>query len=468
MKYKPKWLLEAQKEGKHPFFITIPIIKDYHRQNTTTIVGLGTRFERSRTGHRMNPQFIQKMKTTVQGKPLLVNHDPNQVAGNVTDVKPSAEDEFIPLSELLTPHENPIVDAPRAKVEHWLENNVQLGYSVGGIIEDFKITKEDTGQFTHDVLDGEVMEMSITPIPAVKSSDGTIRVANTACPDGICGQIVQQIINGPALPIMESVKLKQETTKNGTVPLHQSTGYVLNEEAFNHAVALINEGQVDLETPWNRGIYVWRENKGQFRDLCLGVDPTGGDMDEVRYPVGMEGTVYKSAIIQVASEAPWDSRIYEAAEHLLLLVLELDADNGLMEENTMTELEQLQNDLKDLTGIVKQQSEVITEMVKEKESKEKAAEEARVKQEAEAHEEELVKTITQAATEAAGAIIDEKLKGLMKDRTGVKQTSTTEEGEHIKREENLAQNLRDPVNYPAVVAGKVVQGVTPREAFQVN
>lgn len=206
MKSKIQWVQQALNEGKHPFFIQIPITNTFHRydntikQDVTTIVGLGSKVEKSRTGHLMSQHFINKMKQRVSDNnnplPLLINHDPNQIAGTVKELRQSSTDEFVPISQLLTPHPNPIVDAPRAKIEHWIQNNVPLGYSIGGVINKFNITKEGT----YDVQDGDLIEMTVTEMPALKSSDGSIQPVGAICKDGVCGQMVQQIISGPYMP----------------------------------------------------------------------------------------------------------------------------------------------------------------------------------------------------------------------------------------------------------------------------
>jgi len=53
--------------------------------------------------------------------------------------------------------------------------------SIGGITEKFELTKapETTQGFTIEVQDAELVEWSVTPLNAVKSSDGSIAVSES-------------------------------------------------------------------------------------------------------------------------------------------------------------------------------------------------------------------------------------------------------------------------------------------------
>ena len=79
----------------------------------------------------------------------------------------------------------------------------------------------------------------------------------------------------------------------------------------------------------------------------------------------------------------------------------------------------------------------------EKAAKIKEAEDLRLKQEADAKEAELVKTLAEAAGEVLVEQMTEFTKGLMKNREGVTQNSTvpTIEGEQIKQESEKIDEL---------------------------
>ena len=58
VEYQPAWVTQALKEGKKPFFVQMPL-NTYHRQGVTSILGLGTAVERSRTGHKMSSRLCR-------------------------------------------------------------------------------------------------------------------------------------------------------------------------------------------------------------------------------------------------------------------------------------------------------------------------------------------------------------------------------------------------------------------------
>ena len=471
VEYKPDWVIQALKDGKKPFFVQMPI-NNYHRQGITSILGLGTAVERSRTGHKMSQKFVNKLKQTSTGKHLFINHDPNQIAGKITGIKEGKPDEILPIAELLSPHENPIVDAPRAKVEHWLKNDVQLGLSFGGTADDVKIVKESDGSFTYDVQDGELMEWSVTPINAVKRSDGSVQDNSNECPGGICQQIATQIKDGPILP--ELTDLKQDTK------LTQSSGYVLNQTAYDNAVTLINDGNIDLNTPWNAGVY---SNHSIDDNCCLGINPTGNVYDDnCMYQIIVDNIVYKQAIIQVAAEAPAGSDIYNAADELLELIYsmelpeeESEEDSNLnIDQNKGSEIMAEDNEIKELKQLVLKQNKTIQGLLDEREAEKQAkikeAKELELKQEQEARDAELVKTMSEAAGEVLAEQMLEFTQGLMKNREGVVQNSTVpKEVEESTEQESEKINIRDGVKYPAVWMGQVVKGgKTPNEFFGIK
>ncbi len=517
------WVQQAISEGKHPFFIQIPITKNYHRQDTTTVVGLGSKVERSRTGHKMSQKFIDRMKQTALGKPLLLNHDPNQVAGNVVQVAESAKDEFMPVSELYPPHENPIVDAPRAKVEQMIENGTQLGYSIGGIASESKVV-QDGNRYGVDVEDGELIEMSITPINALKSSDGTVKIQNSICKDGICGQIAQQILYGPIDPVAQ--------IKESADLIKQSSGYILNKPAYDNVIAQIEAGNIDFDTPWNRGTYEWSSsnNSPDPQNWCLGVDPTapgtGYSGGNYKYRAGLEGKVFKSAIIAGLADVQTGTDIYEALDEILEQIYSVEDTtetsaqeteendelgqglngnepgiitggavvegikaNQSMERINMDEKEQ--KEFNELKQSVADQKKIIEGFQKDKEEKDKLEQATLAKAAKEKEQKELV----EATTGAMAEFMKETILPLMTSGRGVRQQSlggpnnpgpepqnivpglvnpgaqatipgqVKQVGAELTKEE---LNLRDSVHYPGVVNGKAVQGLTPAQMFGLN
>ena len=520
IKHQPEWVQQALNEGKHPFFVQMPV-KTYHRQGITKIMGLGTAVERSRTGHRMSQGFIDKLKqaTNTGKKHLLINHDPNQIAGKVTGTQEGKSDEILPLAELLTPHENPIVDAPRAKVEHWLNNKVELGLSFGGTAAKVNIIKEMDGRLTYDVQDGELMEWSVTPLNAVKRSDGSVKPVEQGCPGGICQQIIQQIENGPNLPEIEEI----EEAVNMEKGLKQSIGSSLNQQAFDNAIQHIQNGNVDLDTPWNRGKFESNEEgKKDLENSCLGID-ISNKYEQYEYRVCIDGKLYKQAVISVASNSPAGSEVYTAADELLKLIYQFEdpgepstvaqtinfknangedpmakqtnqnkGDDIMENDNSKPTLEQkvdiLLQDLND-----RKKTEAETKLKQEKDAE---IQQALTEQE-EKHKDEM-DAFKQATKEATEELLNDTLKQILGDKAGIIQQSRHPEnqdtnGDVVKKvvetatgkeptaaeidpisdktitqqvaeKMTIEERYKSSVFTPPVVFGKVVeQGWTPNE-----
>lgn len=498
MKHKPQWVDQAIKEGKYPFFVQMPAKATKDNQGRLIIQVLGSKVERSRSGHKIMQKFIDKMKQTSIGKVSLMNHDPNQILGKVTGIAQSANDEIKPTILVKKETGNPIIDAPIAQVESCIDEDIPLGASFGGIAEDVKFIEED-GKMGVDVYDGELMEWSVTPINAVRSSDGTLKPVNQACPDGVCGQIAQQILNGPYLPEIKEggVVLKQSTNNN----VKQSTGCILNQTAYDYALQCIVDKNIDLETPWNMIYDTDYSDMGDVNDMmnsCLGIDETSSNnWDRYKYRVCKDGKLYKNAVISVAANAPAGSPIYEAADEILQQIYSIE--NALetpgIEESKKNELNQklevdsmdketktlIQAQNKKIDGIL----DYINQDIESKKLEQKAAEEKAAR---DAMKEELKQEVTKEFTEeilpklaeTTNIAFEQKLAALTGTRTHVQQsaqgagnqppgTQIVQQGAQGNQAPIITQTPQvDPkssiaLNQKCVVMGQTTDGHTPAE-----
>ena len=151
--------------------------------------GLASTSNRSRTGHRMLKSAIQMMKDAAIDLPIFLSHDPNQVVGRIIEVKQSSDEEFVPIFEVFGLSGNDIVDAPVHKVLHWLKNGLELGLSIGGNITQAKLVETDNGEIGWDIETIDLIETSITPIPAVSETKGKTKILKC----DICAQIGQSL-----------------------------------------------------------------------------------------------------------------------------------------------------------------------------------------------------------------------------------------------------------------------------------
>jgi len=264
--------------------------------------------------------------------------------------------------------------------------------------------------------------------------------------------------------------------------MKQSTGYILNQEAADNAMSLIKQGNVDFDTPWNTGTYE-PDYKSDSKDpelFCLGINPTS-DLSEFnekyRFRIGFDGKIYKQALIAVLNDVEFMTKVYESADELLQMIY-----SGLPDEvnNESSEVEEVKENMEDinmsedvteLKQMIEGQNKLIQTLIDDKQKRDeleqKAIEEQEIQKRIDAALEEQSKTFKEATVE----LINEQFAEILKDRKGVKQES--EQGDKEikdileqdtkKKPEDIKFN--DPVNYPAVLGGKVVQGKTPAQMF---
>ena len=159
------------------------------------LVGVGSTTNKSLSRHKMSQNAIAQMKQQAIGLPGFLNHDPDQVFGQIVDVKQSGPDKYIPVFKMLSTHENPAVNVARDKVNHWLDNGMQLGLSMGGVIQEAKLVEQydDKGNLIDyhlDIQSIKLLETSVTPIPAIWDTRGTVKKEGV-CYGPLCNQMIK-------------------------------------------------------------------------------------------------------------------------------------------------------------------------------------------------------------------------------------------------------------------------------------
>lgn len=124
------------------------------------------------------PSAIESMKKQLLTKPINLhgdhNYSLNGVLGSVNKVFDSSNDKLHIGCRILKNH------APMVK--EMLENNIALGYSIGG--KPTAYTKNNVGGY--GVKDLNLYEISLTPFPANMDTLGTVHVAKTGTVEGTC------------------------------------------------------------------------------------------------------------------------------------------------------------------------------------------------------------------------------------------------------------------------------------------
>ena len=247
-----------------PFEVNIPILKQSGGSSPDepmTFEGLARTTDKSLSRHLTTEECIQDMKNQIieavkqnQPIPSFINHNPDEICGNIIGVKESPPIELWPITQLLTESGNMIADAPMAKVQNWIKNNVRLGMSISGIMQKAKFVEDyDNEDWWIEIDKISLKENSITPIPAQEETEGTLSVAQS-CSGLMCNQIVKQAM--PTLKekyplISEAVQrikdLKQSPSCPCGEPCDNPTGEYDEEACKKKKESLKVNNMVDID-----------------------------------------------------------------------------------------------------------------------------------------------------------------------------------------------------------------------------
>ena len=205
---------DGYETGKIPVQLSIPLKQDFTQgeDGDLYLEFLGSNTSLSLSGHMMEESAIKNMKEQAVGLPMFVNHDPDKVFAVIDSVKQTGPDEFRPIAKVFPQTGDPIVDEPTNTVRNWLKQGVNLGASIGAVIEKYKIIidEEAENDFIIDISQVTLIETSATPIPAVQDTKGQTKVVS--CKDGVCSQMVKEILKQHK-PILKSDDIiKEEIT----------------------------------------------------------------------------------------------------------------------------------------------------------------------------------------------------------------------------------------------------------------
>jgi hypothetical protein len=230
----------------------------------------------SLSGHRMELPALQKMRNESIGLPSFLNHDPNRIVGNITSVKESSPDKFMPRVTLLKEVGDSRIDEPVKTLKNWLANSVQVGASIGASILEMAIEKENNKPIVSvSVRDLKLIEVSLTAVPAVTSTRGTVKT----CKNGFCQSIGNQILNQVYLnnnftigdDKMEIKQLAEEIKYKKYNPIEK-----------RQVVKNLNQELQKIEDQMNGKLNTWKmdeygsleEDKNVLVSVLQGLDPT--------------------------------------------------------------------------------------------------------------------------------------------------------------------------------------------------
>lgn len=114
--------------------------------------------------------FIDKMNSIAKGLNVFVDHktDTDHLIGNINEVLQNDDNLFIPITKLEKPEENDHV----SRLIKRLKNGIKLGYSIGGYVNKaVKLYHEEINDYVRHLIDGEIYELSVVPVPALPCSE---------------------------------------------------------------------------------------------------------------------------------------------------------------------------------------------------------------------------------------------------------------------------------------------------------
>lgn len=334
-------------KGTDSIELSIPISESYEDNGNIYLVGLASvALEKSDNGIVMTEAAIQKMKETCKGLPGFVNHDPDLIFGKIVDVVETSPSEFKPVFEVLPAHDNPDVAAAREKVMYWLDNGIPLGLSVGGSMVDWEISEEYGKDYSVVIYDLALHEVSVTPIPAVNSTRGTL--------DRV-GMSLNQCI-------AESILIREAS-------------WSLYRRGYSHALSLIKSGKY-TDASWSKPtLSDFGGDVKEYSLYCLAYDP-GGDSDSAGsygYPYGKNGQVYLNALKAIKSAAAGgrgaekNQSLYDAADRLLQMVS--DKEESAMNDEVKEMFKEIKEDIETISAKLLELEEE-PEVVEEEETSE--------------------------------------------------------------------------------------------------
>ena len=117
----------------------------------------------------VEPSFIKKMKEVASTLNVYTDHilDMDHIIGKIDSTVDTDDNIFIPVTKLENPIENPLVD----RLIKRLKKGMTFGYSIGGFINKAaKVFHKDVGKYIRHLIDGEIYELSVVPVPALPNS----------------------------------------------------------------------------------------------------------------------------------------------------------------------------------------------------------------------------------------------------------------------------------------------------------
>ncbi len=288
-------IIEQKLKGEYRFDMIVPIAETFKQNGTTNLRGVGSTTDQSLSRHKMEESAIADMNDQAAGLAGFLNHDPDQVFGQIVGVESAGADKYVPIFQLLTDHPNPGVVEARDKILHWIDNKMSIGLSIGGLITEAKliIEEDENGDITNWYIliqHIKLLETSVTPIPAVWETKGTVR-KQAACYGPLCHQMVHTAFKQELKQInFKSEDLNDPSAILSQFKLEQGAGTPkVNSTGFGNAKAAIKAGKINTGN--------WSAPEAT-KDNCIAYYPDEDPKNKAYYgfPVMKGGEVYSKGV----------------------------------------------------------------------------------------------------------------------------------------------------------------------------
>jgi len=208
-----------------PVKLSLGFNQSFMSGDDTYVEFLASNMDTSSGGHKMTENSIRTMKKQAIGLPVFVNHNPDAVCANITNVKATQDHEFRPIAKLFSETGDSKVDTPVKTVKNWLDNGVGVGASIGATILQMKFKEEDKNPIV-EVNNLRLHEVSLTPIPAILGTAGSVRTFR----EGLCQSIGNQVVKGVEKMQSNEEFIHELKTKKMSIGEKRQTVQILDKE----------------------------------------------------------------------------------------------------------------------------------------------------------------------------------------------------------------------------------------------
>lgn len=324
---------------KQPEFILQSTVTPKHSNDDTKMVLTGVASTRNPSlyGEVMSTSALEQMCADAIGLPILADHK-----GELDAVLGVIENAYIENDELHIDFS--ILPKHQATIQEYLDNNISLGLSIGGLAQ----VNYDT-----NIVDSiTLIEVSITPVPANRDCHATVSVKQNivsgGCLYGVCDALIKQNLKEDETistneEQMEKIQLaktedpvpaKEETPKQeekNDEPLTAEKVKEMMDERF------AEEKQSIIETVLNE-VKNMLNNKGEEEgEVKQSVKPAQEPVKAKDIAVPMEVQLDADEIAEKVSAKLNGNNIDELVERTTAKVLE---GLGKRRENITTKVEQ--------------------------------------------------------------------------------------------------------------------------------